>query len=74
MKKIIHIDQNVIKSNVKTGKKNPVIVCKTDKDNKYGHEVLIKGESRVVYKPEKPLLCGATVWIETDGEVKVLSE
>lgn len=74
MKKIIHVNQNVIKSNVKTGKKNPVIVCKTDKDNKYGHEVLIKGESRVVYRPEKPLSCGTTVWIETDGEVKVLSE
>ena len=74
MKKIIHINQNVIKSNVKTGERNPVIACKTYKGTKYGHEVLIQGESKVFYKQDKPLECGATVWIETDAEVVVSSE
>ena len=32
---------------------------------------MIKGESHVIYKPNKPLSCGATVWLETDSEVIV---
>lgn len=40
--------------------------------NVYGHEVQIPGGCRVVYDP-KGLQCGAKVWIETFGEVKVIS-
>ena len=29
------------------------------------------GNSRVVYRPDKPLSCGAHVWIETDHEVLI---
>ena len=72
MKKIIHVNQHVIKRNTKTGERKPVITCKTYKDNKYGHEVLIKGESKVIYRPDKPLSCGAKVWIETNSEVEVI--
>jgi hypothetical protein len=28
--------------------------------------VNIDGPCQIVYSPEKPLSCGATVWIETD--------
>ncbi|MDY7008084.1 MAG: helix-turn-helix domain-containing protein [Cyanobacteriota bacterium] len=44
-----------------------------------GHEIDIHGPCRIVYRPEKPHSCGATVWIETlatatvyhfDGKVK----
>ena len=28
--------------------------------------------ARVVYRPEKPLSCGAKVWIETANEVEVV--
>ena len=41
-KKIIHINQHIIKRNRKTGECEPVITCKTYKDNRYGHEVIIK--------------------------------
>jgi hypothetical protein len=34
--------------------------------------VRIKGPSRVVYSPDKPLSCGAHVWIETESEVEIL--
>ena len=71
MKKIIHINQHIIKRNTKTGERKPVITCKTYKDNKYGHEVVIKGDSKVVYRPDKPLSCGARVWIETKAEVRI---
>ena len=35
------------------------------------YEVEILGESKVVYSPDKPLSCGARVWIETNAEVKI---
>ena len=47
----------------------PVITVKTYKDNTYCSEVFIDGPCRVVYSPDKPLSCGAKVWIETESEV-----
>jgi hypothetical protein len=73
MKTIIHVNQHVIKSNRKTGATDPVLTVKTYKSNTYAHEVEILGPSKVVYSPDKPLSCGAHVWIETQAEVKVLS-
>ena len=69
MKKIIHINQHKIKSNRKNGTTEPVITCKTYKSNDYAHEVEINGPCKVVYSPNKPLSCGAHVWIETQSEV-----
>lgn len=73
MKTIIHVNQHVIKSNRKTGATDPVLTVKTYKSNTYAHEVEILGPSKVVYSPNKPLSCGAHVWIETQAEVKVVS-
>ena len=69
MKKRIHINQHNIKFNQKHGTNKPVITVKTYKDNTYAHEVDILGGSKVIYRPSKPLSCGARVWIETDSEV-----
>tara|TARA_R110001583_G_scaffold9651_17_gene45570 strand:+ start:8783 stop:8923 length:141 start_codon:yes stop_codon:yes gene_type:complete len=44
---------------------------KTYKSNEYGHDVQILGKSRVVYSPNKPLSCGAKVWIETEAPVVI---
>ena len=71
MKTVIHVNQLVIRRNNKTGERNPVLSCKTYKRNTYGHEAEITGPCRVVYSPDKPLGCGARVWIETDSEVVV---
>ena len=71
MKTIIHVNQHVVKSNAKNGMNDPVLTVKTYKDNKYAHEVEIKGESKVVYSADKPLSCGARVWIETQAEVVI---
>ena len=70
MKKVIHINQHVIKRNSKTGEREPVITCKTYKDNTYCHELVINGHTKVIYSPDKPLSCGAKVWIETTEEVE----
>jgi hypothetical protein len=71
MIKRIHINQHVIKRNKKTGEREPVITVKTYKSNDYASSVDILGTSRLIYSPDKPLPCGATVWIETDAEVKI---
>ena len=72
MKTIIHVNQHVVKDNAKYGERNPVLTVKTYKTNIYAHEVEIKGDSKVVYSPDKPLSCGAKVWIETQGEVIII--
>jgi hypothetical protein len=76
MKKIIHISQSVIRANKKNGEENPVITCKTYKENIYTKEIEILDEggsvvAKVIYSPDKPLSCGARVWIETHHEVRV---
>jgi hypothetical protein len=72
MKTIVHVNQHVVKSNAKTGATEPVLTVKTYKSNTYAHEVEILGNSRVVYSPDKPLSCGARVWIETDAQVNII--
>ena len=72
MLKRIHVNQHNIRRNSKEGTNDPVITVKTYKSNDYGHEVKIEGPSRVVYSPDKPLSCGAKLWIETESEVIVL--
>ena len=71
MKTIIHVNQHVVRDNNKTGDRNPVLTVKTYKSNTYAYEVEIKGPSRVIYSPDKPLSCGARVWIETESEVVI---
>lgn len=70
MKKRIHVNQHTIKQNRKTGDRSPVLSHKTYKSNDYCFGVEINGPCRVIYSPDKPLPCGATVWIETESETK----
>jgi len=65
----IHVNQHVIRANKKNNESNPVLTVKRGKNNDYAHEVEILGPSKVVYSPDKPLSCGAKVWIQTESEV-----
>jgi len=69
VKTIIHVNQHIIRSNLKNKENQPVLTVKTHKSNTYAHTVEINGPSRVVYSPNKPLSCGARVWIETQASV-----
>lgn len=69
MKTIIHVNQHIIRRNSKTGEREPTLTVKTYKSNRRAREVEIHGPSRIVYSPEKPLSCGAKVWIETESDV-----
>ena len=74
MKKRIHVNMHIIRKNHKTGEREPVLTVKTYKDNTYCHEVLVDGPCKVIYSPDKPLPCGARVWIETEHEVTCLNK
>ena len=39
MKTIIHVNQHVVKANKKNGVENPVLTCKTYKENIYAQEL-----------------------------------
>jgi hypothetical protein len=71
----IHVNQYHIKKNNK-GADLPVITVKSGGQNLYGNTVEIldsHGEiaATVVYQRDKPLRCGARVWVETKNKVNV---
>ena len=85
MKRVIHVNQHKIKSNHKTGDREPVLTVKshrrkrdgewrkTHHDNTYCHEVAIEGPCKVIYSPDDPLSCGARVWIETESGIECIT-
>ncbi len=72
MKTIVHVNQHVIRRNTKTGERAPPLTVKTYRSNDYAHEVEILGPCKIIYRPDKPLSCGARVWIETEAAVRAL--
>ena len=67
----IHVNQHVIKANAKSGDRNPVFTIKQGGKNTYATRVKVVGEMELVYSPDKPLSCGAKVWIETRGDIEL---
>ncbi|MCJ8281832.1 MAG: hypothetical protein MJK14_18740, partial [Rivularia sp. ALOHA_DT_140] len=49
----------------------PVISVKRNNNNIYGHSVKINGPCEIVYQPDRPLNCGAVLWIATYSTVEV---
>lgn len=76
MKTVIHINQHNIKHNRKPENKDntkPVITAKTYLSTTYSNSVKIVDNNgniiaSIIYSPEKPLGCGAHVWIEADNK------
>lgn len=74
MKTHIHVNQFEIKHNNKNpDNRRKVLTVKTYKSNIYADEVEIVDKdgnviAKVVYSPDKPLSCGAKVWIEADSK------
>ena len=70
----IHVNQHVIKANAKYGENNPVFTIKQGGKNTYAYNVKVVGEMELVYLPDKPLSCGAKVWIETRGDISMSND
>ena len=71
--KYIHINQHIIKRNAKTGERNPVVTVKTYKSNTKCNQVKFT-DGIIKYSPDKPLSCGAKVWIETFEPVEIIGD
>lgn len=73
--KRIHVNQHVIKANrdLPVAQQQAPLTVKipTTGENIKAFSVVIKGESTLMYRPSKPLDCGARVWLETRAEVIV---
>lgn len=65
----IHVNQHHIRANKKDGGHRPVLSVKRAGKISYCSSVQIEGPATVIYSPDKPLSCGARVWIETAAEV-----
>jgi hypothetical protein len=74
MKTRIHVNRHRIAANKKNGTNLPTLTVKDYKSNRYGHQVIIHGPSKLVYQPNKPLSCGATAWLECDCDVEIINE
>jgi hypothetical protein len=68
----IHVNRQVIHKDNKSGSVSKAVGVETSGQRKrYGYAVTINGPSRVVYRPNKPLKCGAKCWMETHAPVTV---
>ena len=79
MKTIIHVNQHRIRANAKNNTSEPVLTVKTYKTNEYASEVLILGKdgqeaARIIYRPHKPLSCGARCWLEVPDHNQISIE
>ncbi len=80
MKTRIHVNQHVIRANVKHGRDDPCITVKQGKSNRYTKHVEIRCcdceevVAEVIQSIDNPLSCGARIWIEVDGAVGVSLE
>ena len=70
-RQVIHVNQHIIKANRKSGERTPPLTMKSYNKNVKATEISIDGKARVIYSPDKPLPCGAVVWIETDNNAIV---
>ena len=72
MKTIIHVNQPNIKANAK-GADKKVLTVKTYKSNTKCNQVKFT-DGIIKYSPDKPLSCGAKVWIETFEPVEIIGD
>lgn len=62
----VHVNQHVIRRNKMRGEKAPPLRIIRKGKSEPAFEVELIGKARVVYSPDKPLKCGARVWIEAE--------
>ena len=68
-KTIVHVNQHMLKYNQKNHAEFPVLTVKHRGKTYYAHEVIYHDPSTTMYRPHKPLSCGAVCWVETEGNV-----
>jgi len=67
----VHVNQFVIRRNKMHGENAPPLRIIRKGKSEPAFEVNLIGHARVIYSPDKPLKCGARVWIEADDAVSL---
>jgi hypothetical protein len=70
---LIHVNKPLLDRNRKQGTEEPVITIRSGERLTRCHVVDIQGSCRVVYQPDRPLGCGAIVWVEVPPDIRVIS-
>lgn len=73
MRQILHVAMDAIRKNAKEGTNDPAIIIRDYKSGQRVHEAALivdgKEVGRFVYRPQRPLGCGARLWLEVDTDV-----
>lgn len=68
--KRIHVSQVNLRANRRDGGSRPLFTIQTTTGPVYATSVDVKGPSKLVDGSNKPLKCGARIWIETRALVE----
>ena len=69
--KRLHVNRAMIAADKKSGERSPALTVQTSKGAYRGTRVRVYGASVFVYRPGRPLSCGARAWVETHALVEV---
>jgi hypothetical protein len=70
---VLQVNAHVIKSNKVHGRNDPPLRVRHGRNGEnpvHAHTLKLTGPSEIIHSPDKPLKCGARVWIETHHPVK----
>ncbi len=71
-KKIIHVNQHIIRANIKDHTNQPPICVKSGGKNYYGSSIAVDGPLVFKYSAHKPLIsCGARLIAETHAAITI---
>ena len=79
MKTIVHVNQHIIRANLKHNRTDPPLTVRRGRKTiRCGTALVRDSEGSVIgrfyYRPDKPLSCGARVWFELEDAVSVTPE
>ncbi len=69
--KRLHVDQGIIAKCRREGLDLPAITVQTSKGSIKARAVKVLGPSKFIQRFEKPLSCGARLWIETKAALEI---
>lgn len=72
--KRIHVNQHAIRANLRAGLGMRVapIRVKVGSENHAAWSFVVRGPLESVYQPDRPLSCGARLWLETRAPVTIV--
>lgn len=65
------VNRHVVEANARLGRSDPPLsIVRPGKRVQRAHQIRLKGDATLIYRPQAPLKNGARVWIEAqDAEV-----